>query len=48
MLVNVLHASGNIRTFTRLHHKRQARIDAVGSLLGLLWCHLCALLSVYK
>lgn len=24
---------------TRLHHKRQARVDGVGCLLGLLWCH---------
>ena len=29
-------------TFTRLHHKRQARVDAVGGLLGLLGrCHRC-------
>lgn len=31
------------RTFTRLHHKRKARVDAVGGLLGLLCrCHRCA------
>ena len=31
-----------MRTFTRLHHKRQARVDAVGGLLGLLgWGHRC-------
>ena len=29
-------------TFARLHHKRQARVDAVGGLLCLLLCHLCA------
>ena len=26
-------------TFARLHHKRQARVDGIGGLLGLLWCH---------
>jgi len=31
-------------TFTRLHHKRKARVDAVSGLLGLFWGHLCALL----
>jgi hypothetical protein len=32
----------NVLTFTRLHHKRQARVDAVGGLLGLLGrCHRC-------
>ena len=30
------------RTFARLHHQRQARVDAVGGLLALLGCHLCA------
>jgi len=24
---------------TGLHHKRKARVDGVGRLLGLLWCH---------
>ena len=29
-------------TFARLHHKRQARVDAVSGLLGLLYrCHRC-------
>lgn len=30
-------------TFARLHHKRQARVDAVGCLLRFLWGHRCAL-----
>jgi len=32
-----------IFTFTRLHHKRQTRVDTVGCLLGFLgcWCHRC-------
>jgi hypothetical protein len=32
----------NILTFTRLHHKRETRVDAVSGLLGLLCrCHRC-------
>lgn len=34
-----------VLTFAGFHHKRQTRVDAVGSLLRLLWCHRCALLN---
>ena len=38
----LLQGEGGDLTFARFHHKRQARVDAVSGLLGLLYrCHRC-------